>query len=69
MSTFKEKSGDFLLDLAKLIIGGVVLAGIMERWSIPNWLLFGTGGVIACFLVLWGLMLFKLNDKENRKEQ
>ena len=43
--------GKFLIDIAKLVFGGVILAGIMKYENINQWLLFGLGGsvVLACF--------------------
>ncbi|WP_418530168.1 DUF6722 family protein [Paraprevotella clara] len=41
-----EKLGEFLLDIAKLIFGGVVLVGIMETNVNPYWL-FSIGGRVA----------------------
>lgn len=45
---FAEKLGDFLLDMAKLVFGGVILAGIMESDVNLYWL-FGIGGVITIY--------------------
>ena len=43
--------GKFVIDIAKLVFGGVILAGIMKYENINQWLLFGLGGsvVLACF--------------------
>lgn len=47
------KLGDFLLDIAKLIFGGVVLAEIMETDVNPYWL-FCIGSRIAVWVAFIG---------------
>ena len=60
---FVEKLGDFLLDMAKLVFGGIILAGIMKYESINSVMLYSVGGmaVIICFLS--GLILLTLSKK------
>jgi hypothetical protein len=45
----KKEAAKFLLDVAKLLIGGVLLTGIM-RQDIPLVLLFTTGGGATPFI-------------------
>jgi uncharacterized membrane protein YraQ (UPF0718 family) len=55
----KKEAAKFLLDVAKLLIGGILLTGIM-RQDIPPALLFSIGGsvtllfIIAAFVLIWG---------------
>lgn len=44
--------GKFLIDVAKLVLGGVIITGIMQENSINRWILYSIGsGVIAlCFI-------------------
>lgn len=48
----KEKAGDFMLDIAKLVFGGVLLAGIMSE-DINKYLLYtaGTAAFVACCMI------------------
>ncbi len=39
-----QECGKFLIDIAKLVFGGVILAGIMKYDSVNPVLLFGIGG-------------------------
>lgn len=51
--TLLAEVGSFLIDIAKLVFGGVILVGIMEYETINQTILFIIGGVVvlACFLV------------------
>jgi hypothetical protein len=54
----KKEIAKFLLDIAKLLVGGILLTGIM-RQDIPPKLLFPVGGFVttlfiaAAFVLLW----------------
>lgn len=57
---FAEKLRDFLLDMAKLVFGGVILAGIMESDVNLYWL-FGIGGVITIWMIITGFIVLRLS--------
>lgn len=58
-----KKMGDFFIDVAKLIIGGVILAGLMKQ-DIDYVLLVIVGfGVVVLFIML-GIYLIKFSNKE-----
>jgi hypothetical protein len=54
----KEKAGDLLIDVAKLIIGGVVLASIITE-NINTLILYIGGISFALGLILAGFYLYK----------
>lgn len=58
-----SESGKFLIDIAKLVFGGIILAGIMKFESINTVLLYSMGGiaVLVCFIA--GLVLTTLSKK------
>lgn len=60
----KEKAGDFILDIAKLIFGGVILASIVSEDIDKTWL-YTSGAVVftLCFCV--SFMLYKISKKED----
>ena len=61
-----SETGKFLIDIAKLVFGGVILAGIMKYESMNPYFLVCMGGcaVLICFLA--GLILTTLSKgKEN----
>jgi len=62
-----EEAGKFSLDVAKLIIGGVVLASIVKE-DIDPFVLIGVGMLIVLvFVVLGFYLLSKSNRKNNNK--
>ncbi len=62
--TILAETGKFLIDIAKLVFGGVILAGIMRFEDINSWLLFSIGSmtVLICFIA--GLLLMAASKKE-----
>jgi len=54
----REKLGDLLIDIAKLVIGGVVLASIISE-NINTMLLYVSGTVFALLLVVLGFYVYK----------
>jgi hypothetical protein len=60
----KKELGKILIDIAKLVIGGVILAGLM-RQDIPPLLLFLVGSVTTALLIIAGLLLINENKKQN----
>ena len=61
----REELGKILIDIAKLVIGGVILAGLMRQDIEPE-LLFSVGGIVAILMIIIGLNLISLGRK-NRK--
>ncbi|MDR3226574.1 MAG: ABC transporter permease [Prevotellaceae bacterium] len=64
----KKELGKILIDIAKLIIGGVILAGLM-RQDIPPLLLFMVGGIVAMLTIWAGLVLISWDKKTNNKKR
>ena len=65
--TLLSESGKFLIDIAKLVFGGIILAGIMKFESINTTLLYSIGGtaVMICFVA--GLVLMTLSKSKKGK--
>ena len=61
---FYLKLSDFLLDLAKLIFGGIILTGIIDM-DFNKPLLFLTGSIVVAILAIWGFVLFNRGTKTN----
>lgn len=59
----KEELGKFLLDVAKLIIGGAILATIMNDVT-SRWLIYTLGGLSAFTLIVIGLYFINNNKEE-----
>ena len=59
----KEKLGDLLIDIAKLVIGGVLLASIISE-NINTMLLYGAGTAFAFALIALGFWIYNVKNKE-----
>ena len=59
---YKEAS-HFALDMAKLVFGGVILAGIMDL-DVDKWVLFLVGGLIVLIMILLGTFLYFMAIKD-----
>ena len=63
----RKELGKVLIDIAKLVIGGVILAGLM-RQDIPPVFLFAAGGIAAVLLIITGLVLISWEEKKKQKQ-
>ena len=61
----KKELGKVLIDIAKLVIGGVILAGLM-RQDIPPVFLFLAGGIASIIMIGIGLALISWESKDNK---
>lgn len=57
-----KKLGDFFIDVAKLIIGGVILAGLMKQ-DIDYFILAMVGGVVVTLFLSFGIWLINYANK------
>jgi hypothetical protein len=62
----RKELGKILIDVAKLVIGGVILAGLM-RQDIRPALLFTVGSIAAVLMICTGLVLIAWGEKNNKK--
>ena len=62
----KKELGKVLIDIAKLVIGGVILAGLM-RQDIPPVFLFASGSVVSILMIVSGLVLMSWEERNNNK--
>jgi hypothetical protein len=62
----KKEVGKILIDIAKLVFAGVILAGLM-RQDLSAVLLFAVGSTVTVLSISIGLYLIWL-DKKNNKE-
>lgn len=59
----REKGGDLLLDIAKLVLGGVILSSIVSE-NINTTILYSVGCVFTLTFVFLGFVLYKKSDKK-----
>ena len=62
----KENMGKLLLDLGKLVFGGVIIGGIL-RGAIPQVILIASGSVVAIIFFIFGLLWTVKEKKENEE--
>ena len=60
------EAGKFCLDIAKLVFGGVILAGIMQQGIEFN-SLFLTGLGVVLLFVIFGFYLIKKSKQKDRR--
>lgn len=60
------EAGKFCLDIAKLVFGGVILAGIMQQGIEFN-SLFITGLAVVLLFVVFGFYLIKKSKQNNKR--
>ena len=60
----KENMGKLLLDLGKMVVGGIIIGGIL-RGVIPQVILIVSGSVVAIIFFIFGLLWTSKEKKEN----
>jgi len=64
----KKELGKVLIDIAKLVIAGVILAGLM-RQDIPPIFLFTVGSIVAILMIGFGLSFISWAEKDNKNNK
>ncbi len=54
----KEKLGDYLIDISKLIFGGAILGSVINIPTLPKITLILVGFLLSLFLLIIGLLIF-----------
>jgi hypothetical protein len=57
-----EKTGDFLLDLSKLVFGAIILGGIMTE-GLDNFNLYLYGGTMVVATIIAAYIFFNVKPK------
>lgn len=58
-----SETGKFLIDISKLVFGGIILAGIMKYETINTKILYITGAIIVLLCFISGVILLTLSKK------
>lgn len=61
------KSGDYMLDMSKLVFGGIVLVLIMQIKGINNYLLLALGIITVLLFSILGIIFFHISQKNKKK--
>ena len=56
---WKEKLGNYLIDISKYFLTGVLITALIEDLKDLRWLIYTMSGVIAIILLILGLVLIK----------
>ena len=62
---WKEKLGNYLIDISKYIFTGVVIASLFKDMGDNKWLIYGLGFTSALLALILGLIL--TNKKKEEK--
>ena len=57
-----------MIDIAKLVIGGVILAGLM-RQDIPPVFLFAAGSTVSVLMIGFGLGFISWEEKDSKNKK
>lgn len=61
---WREKLGNYLIDVSKYFLTGVFVASLINDWEDMRWLIYVLSGTIAAALLVLGLIL--TNNKEKK---
>jgi hypothetical protein len=64
---WKEKLGNYLIDISKYVLTGVVIASLFKDFGENKFLIYGTGIVVSVLTLISGLM-FTNSITNKRKE-
>lgn len=62
----REKAGDFILDIAKLVFAGVILAGVVTEDIDKAWL-YTAGSVVFGVCVALAFTVYRINNNNEGK--
>ena len=61
---WKEKLGNYLIDISKYIFTGVVIASLFKDMEDNKWLIYGLGFTSALLALILGLILTNKKKEE-----
>ena len=62
---WKEKLGNYLLDISKYVLTGIVISSLFKDFGESRFLIYGAGIIVAIFTLITGLILTN-KRKENK---
>lgn len=54
---WKEKLGNYLIDISKYVLTGIVISSLFKDFGESKYLIYGTGIVVSVLTLVLGLML------------
>jgi hypothetical protein len=67
--TLLEETGKFLIDIAKLVFGGIILTNIMKTDWEDSVLIYTVSSIAVAALFVVGLLFESLSKRENKEEK
>jgi hypothetical protein len=65
---WKEKLGNYLIDISKYVLTGVVISSLFKSFEESHFFIYGIGfGISILCLVLGLLIIFKINKRKGTK--
>lgn len=61
------KTGDYMLDMSKLVFGGLILVVILQIESLSNKFLLSIGILTCTLSVIFGVLLIILSQSNKKK--
>ena len=62
---WKEKFGNYLIDISKYVLTGVVISSLFKDFGESKYLVYGTGVLISVLTLISGLIL--INKRKDNK--
>lgn len=62
----KERTGNYFLDISKLIFGGIILSGIVSE-PINRWIMYTLATFCSLFLMTIGFVILSNSDNKEKE--
>ena len=62
----KERTGNYFLDISKLIFGGIILSGIVSE-PINRWVMYTLATFFSLFLMTMGFVILSNSDNKEKE--
>ena len=62
----KERTGNYFLDISKLIFGGIILSGIVSE-PINRWVMYTLATFFSLFLMTMGFLILSNSDNKEKE--
>lgn len=64
MRKWKEKVGDYLIDISKYVVTGVVITSLVDDFEGQGWIIYVLGIMVAVAALAFGLMFINRNERK-----
>ncbi|WP_455640645.1 DUF6722 family protein [Parabacteroides sp.] len=64
----KERAGIYVLDISKLIFGGIILSGIVSE-PINRWVMYTLATFCSLFIMIIGFVILKNFENQKKEEE